>query len=134
MTFQNTLVPKRDQELARGGDGGRQDTRFAVTPAYEIKESDAAFGLEVFLPGVAKDDLDLSVEGRELTLSASRAWRKPESWNTIWSEMGPSIYRLHLMLPEGLQGDNVHAELKNGVLRLTLPKSESAQRKKIKIE
>jgi HSP20 family protein len=133
MTFAKTIVPKADRPLARGsgdGDAGR----YAVAPHYEIKESDDALGLEVYLPGVTRDDLDLSVEGRELTLSARRSWQKPEDWTPVWTETGATVYRLHLMLPEGLEDDKIHAELKDGVLRLTLPKGEAAQRKKIQVE
>ena len=133
MAFQNTIVPRTDREVTRG-DPGREAGRFAVTPHYEIKESGEAFGLEVFLPGVKKDHLNLSVEGRELTLSANRTWSRPENWNTVWEETGPVEYRLHLTLPEGLEDEKIHARLNNGVLCLTLPKGKAAQRKKIQVD
>ncbi len=134
MVFSKTVVPRKSGRLSREGSAREETGYYPVTPHYEIKESGEAFGLEIFTPGVKKDDLNLSVEGRELVLSANRTWEKPENWNTVWAETGPIEYRLHLTVPEGLEQDNVHAELKNGVLRLTLPKGKGAQRKKIAIE
>lgn len=134
MTFQSTIVPRNEGQVTRERAGNGRRGRVAVAPDYEIKESGDAFGLEVFLPGVRRDDLNLSVEGRELALTAARSWQKPQEWNTVWSETQGIDYRLHLTLPEGLEQDNIHAELKDGVLRLTLPKGRNAQRKKIKIE
>ncbi len=134
MAFGKNIIPRKDEGLATRPAAGGVAERLAIAPDYEIKESDEAFGLEIYLPGVKKDDLNLSVEGRELVLNANRTWSKPEGWTTVWSETAGLDYRLHLSLPEGLEDEKVHAELKHGVLRLTLPKGKNAQRRKIRIE
>ncbi len=134
MTSDKTVIPTREGRLSRNRAADAPAARATVAPHYEIKESDDALGLEVFLPGVKRDNLNLSVEGRELLLTAGRSWNRPAEWTAVWVETGDFDYRLHLMLPEGLEQEKIHAELKNGVLRLTLPKSAGAQKRKIKIE
>ncbi len=134
MAFGKKLIPRPDEQLAARPVNRGVTERLVIAPDYEIKESDDAFGLEILLPGVRRDDLNLSVEGRELVLTAARSWKKPDDWTPVWSETADVDYRLHLSLPEGLETEKVHAQLKDGVLRLTLPKGKQAQRRKIKIE
>ncbi len=129
MTFFNTLLSNRSQA---------QNTEVAarapaVTPRYEIKENPDAFGLEVWLPGVAKDGLELTIHEGELTIVGRRSWKKPESWAQVYRETPTADFSLTLSHDNTFDADKVHAELRDGVLRVTLPKSEALKPRKIAV-
>jgi HSP20 family molecular chaperone IbpA len=105
----------------------------AVTPRYEIKENPDAFGLEIWLPGVAKDGLELTIHEGELTIVGRRTWKKPETWTQLYRETPLADFRLTLAHDNTFDADKVHAELRDGVLRVTLPKAEALKPRKITV-
>lgn len=135
-TFFNQIVPRlarslnRDNEAA--GNGGN-DAEFSVKPAYEIKETPEAWGLTVHLPGVAKDGLEVTAEESLVTIRGRRTWRQPEGWTALYRESVDAPYLLTLEHDNTVNADGIHAELKDGVLRVSLPKAEAAKPRKIAI-
>ncbi len=105
----------------------------AASPRYEIKENPDAFGLEVWLPGVAKDGLELTLHEGELTIVGRRAWKKPETWTQLYRETPLADFRLTLAHDNTFDAAKVHAELRDGVLRVTLPKAEALKPRKITV-
>lgn len=90
---------------------------------------------ETDLPGVLADKLDVTVkEGNILTIQAER--EAPSHADAVWHRQERPFGKLHrvVTLPVMVDADRVEAVLKNGVLRLTLPKSASAQPHKITIK
>lgn len=132
----NQIVPRLARTLNRApassnGDAG--ESEFSVKPAYEIKETAEAWGLTVQLPGVTKDGLDLTTEENRITIRARRTWRQPEGWTAIYRESVDAPYLLTLEHDNTVNTDGIHAELKDGVLRVSLPKAEAAKPRKIAI-
>jgi Molecular chaperone (small heat shock protein) len=104
-----------------------------VAPHYEITETPEAYGLVVDLPGVAKDGLDLSVDHEQIRVLGRRAWRKPEGWTTLHRESREASFELVLEHGRAIDVDKVHAELRDGVLRVSLPKAEALKPRKISV-
>lgn len=135
-TFFNQIVPRLARTLNREStptNGAANDSEFTVKPAYEIKETAEAWGLTVHLPGVAKDGLEVTAEDSLVTIRGRRTWRQPEGWTSLYRESVDAPYLLTLEHDNTVNADGIHAELKDGVLRVSLPKAEAAKPRKIAI-
>jgi HSP20 family protein len=104
-----------------------------VQPAYEVKESNDAYGLIVHLPGVSKEGLELTAEAGTFTVRGTRAWKQPEGWTALYRESADVPFELVLTHDNTIDADKIHAELKDGVLRVSLPKTEAVKPRKIAV-
>jgi len=102
-------------------------------PVYEITETDEAYSLIVFLPGVAKDGLELTIENQELRVVGRRTWTSPAGWTTVYRESADAPFVLVLTHDNAIDADKIAAELKDGVLRASLPKAEALKPRKISV-
>jgi HSP20 family molecular chaperone IbpA len=132
MSLFDTLIPsfnlvavRRESPAPAGGQ--------TVVPAYDIKENTDAFGLTVHLPGVTKEGLELTAEAGVFTIRGTRAWKQPEGWTTLYRESTDAPFELALTHDNTLDVDKIHAELKEGVLRVSLPKTEAVKPRKIAV-
>lgn len=137
MSFLNSLFPTTSTE-ATVNDGTHSSTTATaptptVRPAYNVKEGDDAFTVTVRLPGVAKDGLDISAENGELTITGKRTWSAPDAWTPVYRESNDVSYQLTLRHESVINIDQAKAELRDGILTLTLPKNETVKPRKIAI-
>ena len=130
MSLFNSLLPSVRRNQSEACEASATTT---VVPRYEIKENPDAFGLEVWLPGVAKDGLELTIHEGELTIVGRRAWKKPDGWSQVYRETPAADYSLTLEHYNTFDSEKVHAELRDGVLRVTLPKAEALKPRKIAV-
>lgn len=128
-TFFNQIVPRLSRTLSPEA-APASESEFTVKPAYEIKETAEAWGLVAHLPGVTKEGLELTAEEGLITIRGRRAWHQPEGWTALCRETVDAPYVLTL---EHDNTDGIHAELKDGVLQVSLPKAEAAKPRKIAI-
>jgi HSP20 family protein len=105
----------------------------AIPPHYEVRETDEAYGLTVQLPGVAKDGLELTAESDRLRIVGRRAWKRPEGWSVLYRESEEVPFELVLPHDNAIDLDRVHAELADGVLRVSLPKSAELKPRRIAV-
>ena len=132
MSLFNTIVPSLTRPLARRENGGA-DLGPTVKPHYEIKETDEAWGLAVYLPGVAKEGLEITAEESQLRIVGRRAWKQPEGWTALYRESTDAPYELVLAHDNAIDPEKIHAELADGVLRASLPKAEAIKPRKIAV-
>lgn len=117
------------------GEAGRPaDLGKTVKPLYDVKETPEAFGLTVYLPGVNQDGVDLTTEGGQIRIVGRRAWRQPEGWTSLYRESVDAAYELVLTHDNRVDLDKVAAELRDGVLRVSLPKQEAIKPRKIAVK
>lgn len=128
--FASAPVARRDAAAASTASATQEPT---IAPRYEVSETPEAYGLVVELPGVAKDGLELSVDHEQIRVLGRRAWRKPEGWNALHRESREAAFELVLEHGRAIDADKVHAELRDGVLRVSLPKAESLKPRKISV-
>jgi HSP20 family molecular chaperone IbpA len=126
MSENTDLVAKNDQP----GELVHQLPR--VTPAVDIYQNDQEILLHADMPGVQKDDIVVNVDNGKMTLSGIR--RLSASGAAAWQEFADAEFLRVFSVPQSIDTDKIHAELKDGVLRLHLPKSEAAQPRKIEIK
>jgi HSP20 family protein len=96
------------------------------------EDGDAAY-IETDLPGLRLEDLDVSVRGNEVTIAGARniADQKDAAWHR--RERSHGEFTRTLQIPWTIDADKVQATLRDGVLTVRLPKSESAKPKKVKV-
>ncbi len=119
-----------------------------ISPRIRLNETEA--GLEMFaeLPGVAPEDIDVTIDGRKLSIVAKRTalgYKKPEPAKDAPAEgaeakarepaadEGIETFERSIMLPYEINQAAIKAECHNGILALMLPKAESAMRRRIAV-
>ncbi|MCG6968477.1 MAG: Hsp20/alpha crystallin family protein [Gammaproteobacteria bacterium] len=103
-------------------------------PKADLIERDDEVVVRAELPGVEKDDLDLTVTDTTVTLKGeTKKEEKEEKGNYFRSETSRGSFTRTFALPCEVDGSKAKADFKNGVLELTLPKVEKAKRHSIKI-
>ncbi|HLW68500.1 MAG TPA: Hsp20/alpha crystallin family protein [Gemmataceae bacterium] len=103
-------------------------------PAINVWEDEQNVYAEADLPGMDMKKLEvLVVEGNVLTIQGERSVEPPEG--AVWhrQERGFGQFMRQITLPAMIDADKVEAKYENGVLLLTLPKSEAAKPKKINV-
>lgn len=98
------------------------------TPHVNITESKGAFKLDLLAPGFSKEDLKMNVEDSTLTISAEKKSAAPaEGDRYTRREFAFSAFKRSFRLPETVTVDGIKAEFNNGVLSVSIPKSEPAK-------
>ena len=105
------------------------------TPAVDLLENDTAFVATVDLPGLTKKDVEVALEDNVLTISGERNFENKEDNGTKFRRVERSygVFRRAFTLPPGVDTAKVDAIFKDGVLTLTMPKSDTAKPRKISI-
>jgi HSP20 family protein len=108
----------------------------AFTPALDVTETDEAYRVRADLPGVKKDDLDISIQDGVLTINAETRYEdeKKESGRLIRQERRYGKFVRSMRLGDAVDVDNVKADYKDGVLELVLPKAEQARPRRIDVQ
>lgn len=105
-----------------------------VVPPVDIYEDEASITVLADLPGVSRDQLGVRVDGDTLVIEASaNAIAVPQDMELIYSEARFPSYRRQFTLSRELDPSRIEASLKDGVLRLAIPKSEEARPRRIEV-
>jgi len=109
--------------------------RDTTPPAIDIIERPDALVVKAELPGVEKDNIDISVQENRLTISGKIEQDKEEKKEDFYySERSYTSYSRTVEMPCKVNAEKIKAHLKNGVLTVTLPKAEDVKAKKITVE
>jgi HSP20 family protein len=103
--------------------------------AMDLKETGDAFVLETVLPGVKPEDVEISILNDALRISAEtteEGEREGETW--LMRERRHGRFQRSVTLPSAVRADDANAEFENGILRITLPKSEEQRPKTIQVK
>lgn len=120
--------------IARGFDD-EGIARGAWSPSVDIYENKDHIVLEAELPGMKREDFDLSVENNVITLRGERHFEKSdESDNYHRVERAYGSFTRSFTLPNTVTAEGATAEYSNGVLRVTLPKREETKARRIEIK
>ncbi|MEX2631448.1 MAG: Hsp20/alpha crystallin family protein [Tistlia sp.] len=111
--------------------------RFGWTPSTDVAENDAAVEMTMELPGLDEKDVEVTLEGDRLIVQGEkRQDRQQEEAGTGWlvSERRWGRFQRVMPLPPHVDRDKVAASFQDGVLKVTLPKTEEARRETRRIE
>ncbi|MCW5962021.1 MAG: Hsp20/alpha crystallin family protein [Pyrinomonadaceae bacterium] len=104
------------------------------SPSVDIYEGENQIVLEAELPGMKRDDFELSIENSVITLKGERHFeKKDERDNYHRVERAYGSFTRSFNLPRTVSTEDIKAEFQNGVLTVTLPKREEAKARKIEI-
>jgi len=102
-------------------------------PEVNIFETKDGYVLEAEMPGVSKEGLEITLEGNEITLVGHRSHETPPG-TSLFRERRPADYKRVFELDPAIDTAKVSARMEQGVLTLTLPKSEEVKPRKISVE
>jgi HSP20 family molecular chaperone IbpA len=105
----------------------------AFLPVTDIFETDEALTVVLDMPGVAKENVDISVENDILTIEGRIDYSKYEGLQPVYTEYNIGHYVRSFQLSSKIEQGEISAELKDGVMTLVLPKAEKAKPRKIKL-
>ena len=123
-----------------GGDVARtereetRDSGPTFRPATDIFEKGDVVTVVIDMPGVTPDSVDISVENRSLTVRGTINAPAPEGYRRIYAEYAPGTFERSFSLPDTMDANAIEATHRDGVLTLTLKKSEAAKPKQIKVK
>lgn len=107
----------------------------AFAPDFDVKETKDTFVFKADLPGIKEADLDVRLTQNRLTIAGKRESEKTDKGDTFYTyERSYGSFSRSFTLPEGVDGDKIKAELKDGVLTIELPKPPELQPKKIAVK
>ncbi len=104
-------------------------------PSVDVAETDSEIIVKADVPGVSKDDIDVTVDNNQLIISGEKKHEEEEKGKNYYHmERRYGSFRRVFALPSTADTDNVKASYENGVLTVSIPKTEVAKGKKVKIE
>jgi HSP20 family protein len=117
------------------GGMGLLATETAFRPNLDVTEGNDSFVINVDLPGVNEDDLDVQVTGNRLTVSGQReAEETREGERYVAIERSYGSFSRSFVLPDSADLENVQAQLRNGVLEIKVPKRHEMKGRKVSIQ
>jgi len=102
-----------------------------VTPVADIYETADRFTIKLDMPGVPKESVQVAAEPGRLTAKAEVVGRHTEGGTLLYSEIGRKSYVREFHLGEGVDHNNIQAELEDGVLIITVPKTDAQKAREI---
>ncbi len=133
MSLFNSLIPSLSGKPAGTAPDSSRELAYSVKPVFELKETEEAFGATVYLPGVAKEGLEITAEEGQIRIVGRRAWKQPEGWTALHRESADAPFELVLSHENAIDVEKIAAELRDGVLRVSLPKHEALKPRKIAV-
>jgi HSP20 family protein len=119
--------------LEKQNTNGRATRQEYVAPNVNIFETQEGYVLQAEMPGVSKDGLEITLEGNEITITGRRS---PETaaGEPLFRESHTADYRRVFELDPAIDTGKVSARIEQGVLTVTLPKSERVKPRKIQVD
>ena len=106
-----------------------------IYASFDVKETANAWVFKADVPGFAEKDIDISTAGNRLTISGKRADEREDKGDTYYvCERRYGAFSRAFTLPRGADADHVHAELKQGVLTVTVPRMPEPPATKIVVK
>lgn len=112
---------------------GKKTTPFLTVPPVNISEEKDHFSISMAAPGMKKEDFKIDVSGNQLSISAEKETSEEKKGEKFTKrEYNYSSFFRSFDLPDSVVEDKINAAYTDGVLRLTLPKKEEAQKDAVK--
>lgn len=128
---QNALTKKESQVPAAGERG---ETVPVYTPRVDIREDEEKVLVVADMPGVDESSVTVELEGSELAIRGQFLPHPPEGYSPIYREYAFGNYERTFTIGETIDCDGINAAVRDGVLRLTLPKAKEAKPKRIAVK
>ena len=134
MSDDTRVQTTRQADTAASQPTQRQQEARAMLPRVDVLEDDTGITLLADLPGVPKEQLELKVDGDTLLIEGAVTPQTPERLEPVYAEVRVPRYRRVFTLSRELDPGRIEANLKDGVLKLRIPKQEHAQPRRIQVQ
>jgi HSP20 family protein len=132
-TLQREVDSLFDRFFDRSGEG--DDASTVWSPRTDLAEQDDAFHLRLDVPGMSKDDITINLQNGTLTVSGERTSEQTEEGEEyVRVERAFGNFHRTFRLPDAVDADNIEAVYEDGVLTITVPKTEESTRRQIEIQ
>jgi HSP20 family protein len=125
----NTAVPSH-----RNATSAEPAAQPFVVPPVDVFEDESGITLLADLPGVSREGLGVRVDGDSLQIEATAATAGPNNMEIVHGKAQVPAYRRRFTLSRELDSTKISAQLKDGVLRLTIPRAEEAKPRRIQVQ
>lgn len=102
-------------------------------PTTDVLEDEQSLTVVMEMPGVSKEAVDINLQDRVLTVEGRIDFSKYEQLQPVYTEYNIGNFSRSFSLSNSIDQDRIHADMKDGVLTLTLPKLEEAKPRKIAV-
>lgn len=131
----NQVATTGSREVASRYDGGEATrARSLFSPRTDIYETNEGIVLVAEMPGVAPEDVDITLERGVLTIRGRMPDATHEGYRQIYAEYGEGNYERVFTLSEDIDRESIKAKQKDGVLTVELPKAPAARSRKIQVK
>ena len=128
-------VQETEKQEVTGVDGAeRTRARKVYAPRVDIYETHEAIVAVADMPGVDESSVDITLEKNVLTINGYVEPGQPESYSLAYAEYGVGDYQRSFTLSDEIDREKIEATVKNGVLRLYLPKAGPAKARRISVK
>jgi len=111
------------------------DRTSTFTPNINISETEDQFSIEVEIPGMKKEDININVENNTLTISGERKQKSEEDGRRFHRvETNYGAFERSFQLPDHIDDESIEASYENGLLQINMGKSEEKLKKQIAIK
>lgn len=104
-----------------------------AVPPVDVYEDDGGITVLADLPGVSREQLGVRVDGDTLLIEGSVQVPVPDRMDLVYGEAQPATWRRQFTLSRELDASRIEAQLRDGVLRLAIPKAEEARPRRIEV-
>jgi len=126
-----TTIANAENRVAQTNNASANERGYFV-PQRNIVETKDSFVLEAEMPGVSKEGLEVLLEGNELTIVGRRQTGVPGA-EPVYRESSPRDFRREFLLDPSIDTLRLSAAIEQGVLTVTLPKTEKVKPRKIQV-
>ncbi|HFD39871.1 MAG TPA: Hsp20/alpha crystallin family protein [Anaerolineae bacterium] len=132
---EDTALQVQDTEKREVAETGAERTRdrLAFVPRADVYETDEEIVVVADMPGVSADSVDITLEDNVLTINGYVEPEPLEGYNLVYAEYRVGDYLRAFRLSDQIDRDGIEATVKDGVLRLRLPKVMEARTRKIEV-
>jgi HSP20 family protein len=132
MAAQQELQVRQKQEVEKAQESTRPMRAFL--PTTDIFETDDALTMLLEMPGVDRENIEISVENGVLTVEGKINFSKYEGLQPVYSEYNIGPFRRTFRISSRIDQDKIKAEMQGGVITLVLPKAEEAKPRRIDVK
>jgi HSP20 family protein len=132
--IQTSELARNDAPQPQQPQQQREQQQPFVVPPVDVFEDAAGITLLADLPGVTREGLTVRVDGDSLQIEGTVGTAGPQNLELVYGEAQVPAYRRRFTLSRELDTSRIEAQLKDGVLRLAIPKAEEAKPRRIEVK
>ena len=129
MSDKQEVATRKSDEVARA----EREPALVIVPPADVFEQTEGITLQLDMPGVDKDRLNLQANRDTLLIEGTARLDMPEGMTALYADVRSTIYRRSFVLSDELESDKTEASLKDGVLTVGIPKRAELRPRRIQV-